>query len=336
MLDKRRLGTSDTEVTPIGLGCWQFSQGQGMMGSTWENVDQQTITAIVRAAMAGGVNWFDTAEAYGNGRSEQTLSAALQALGVKPGEVVVATKWFPFFRTARSLVKTIGRRLECLHPYPIDLHQIHQPFSFSRIPDQMRGMAKLAREGKIRSVGVSNFNARQMEEAHAALKAEGLALVSNQVRINLLDRRIEDNGVLTSARRLGITLIAWSPLAQGLLTGRFHQEPGSAARVSRMRRLMGRFSREKLARTAPLVEELTSIGKAHGATSAQVALNWLVTYYGQTVIAIPGATKPAQAAESAAAMGFRLTDSEMSRIDETSWKCAGRAGSARASSGRAA
>jgi aryl-alcohol dehydrogenase-like predicted oxidoreductase len=326
MLEKRRLGSSDIEVTPIGLGCWQFSQGQGMMGKTWAIIDQESITDIVRTALTGGINWFDTAEAYGGGRSEQTLSAALTALGVLPGGVVVATKWFPLFRTARSLEETIDRRLECLRPFPIDLYQIHQPLSFSPIPAQMRAMARLLRAGKIRSIGVSNFNARQMEEAHAALKAEGIALVSNQVRINLLNRHIEDNGVLTSARRLGITLIAWSPLAQGILTGRFHQDPGSARQVSRMRKLSSGLSAGALERTAPLIEELTAVGKAHGVSAAQVALNWLVTFYGQTVIAIPGATKVAQAAASVAAMGFRLGDVELSRIDEVSRRCARRPG----------
>jgi aryl-alcohol dehydrogenase-like predicted oxidoreductase len=326
MLEKRRLGSSDIEVTPVGLGCWQFSQGQGMMGSTWAVVDQESITDIVRTALAGGINWFDTAEAYGKGRSEQTLSAALTAQGVRPGAVVVATKWFPLFRTARSLDETIDRRLECLRPFPIDLYQIHNPASFSPIPVQMRAMARLLKAGKIRSVGVSNFNARRMEQAHAALKAEGIALVSNQVHINLLHRRIEDNGVLTSARRLGVTLIAWSPLAQGILTGRFHQDPGASRKVSRMRKLSSGLSAGVLARTAPLIEELTAVGKAHGVSAAQVALNWLVTFYGQTVIAIPGATKPAQAAASAEAMGFRLGDAELSRIDEVSRRCARRPG----------
>jgi aryl-alcohol dehydrogenase-like predicted oxidoreductase len=306
------------EVSPIGLGCWQFSQGRGLVGKAWETIDQQTVTDIVRVARAVGINWFDTAEAYGNGRSEQTLADALQALDVRPGSEIVATKWLPFFRTAGSIRATIDRRLECLHPYPIDLYQVHQPTSFSPIPVQMREMARLVREGKIRSVGVSNFNARQMEEAHAALKAEGIPLLSNQVRINLLYRRIEDNGVLETARRLGVTLIAWSPLAQGILSGRFHRDRGASRKVSGFRRLVGGHSDRSIARTAPLIEELGAIAKAYGATEAQVALNWLINFYGETVVAIPGATRTVQAGESAAAMGFTLTGAELSRLDEIS------------------
>jgi aryl-alcohol dehydrogenase-like predicted oxidoreductase len=317
-MKKRRLGASDMEISPIGLGCWQFSQGRGLIGKAWGTIDQQTVTDIVRAARAGGVNWFDTAEAYGNGRSEQTLAAALQALDVRPGSEIVATKWLPFFRTAGSIRATIDRRLECLHPYPIDLYQVHQPTSFSPIPVQMREMARLVREGKIRSVGVSNFNARQMEEAHAALKAEGIPLLSNQVRINLLYRRIEDNGVLETARRLGVTLIAWSPLAQGILSGRFHRDRSASRKVSGFRRLVGGHSDRSIARTAPLIEELSAIAKAYGATEAQVALNWLINFYGETVVAIPGATRTVQAEQSAAAMGFALTGAELSRLDEIS------------------
>jgi aryl-alcohol dehydrogenase-like predicted oxidoreductase len=291
------------------------------MGNTWGMVDQETITSIVRTARAGGVSWFDTAEAYGNGRSEQMLSAALQALGVKPGEAVIATKWQPFFRRAGSIERTIHRRLECLAPFPIDLYQIHNPMSFSPIPAQVREMARLLKAGKVRAIGVSNFNARQMEQAHAILKADGIALASNQVRINLLDRRIEDNGVLSAAKKLGVTLIAYSPLAQGILTGRFHRDRQASRKVSGIRRLIGGHSDRSIARTKPLIDELESIAKAYGTTTAQVALSWLITFYGQTVVAIPGATKPVQAEQGAAAMNLRLTSTELSRLDEASRKC---------------
>ena len=323
-MEKRRRGLTAIEVTPIGLGCWQFSQGQGVMGNTWGMVDQETITSIVRAARAGGVSWFDSAEAYGNGRSEQMLSAALQATGAKPGEAVIATKWQPFLRRADSIGRTIDRRLECLAPYPIDLYQIHNPMSFSPVPAQVREMARLLRAGKIGAIGVSNFNARQMEQAHTILKAEGVALASNQVRINLLNRRIEDNGVLSAAKKLGVTLIAYSPLAQGILTGRFHHDRQASQKVSGIRRLIGGHSEKSIARTRPLIDELEAIAKAYGTTPAQVALGWLITFYGETVVAIPGATKPAQAEQGAAAMSLHLRATELSRLDEVSRKCHGR------------
>jgi aryl-alcohol dehydrogenase-like predicted oxidoreductase len=318
MMEKRRLGKTDIEITPIGLGCWQFSQGVGMMGNFWGVVATGNIVAIVEAALKGGISWFDTAEAYGRGRSEQNLSAALAKLGVKPGSVAVATKWMPFVRTARSIGATIDTRISCLAPYPIDLYQIHQPASFSPIPVQMKEMAKLLRAGKIRSVGVSNFNARQMQQAHAALAAEGIVLASNQVRFNMIDRSIEKSGVMEAAKRLGITIIAYSPLAQGMLTGRFHEDPGSIRAVSTGRKLVGGVRRTRLAATAPLIEELRLVARAHGVTPGQVALNWTVSFHGVTVVAIPGATKPAQAEQGAGAMGFTLSTKELARLDELS------------------
>jgi aryl-alcohol dehydrogenase-like predicted oxidoreductase len=321
--DPRRLGQTDIAVSPIGLGCWQFSQGKGFTGSVWAVLDQTQIDDVVRAALAGGITWFDTAAAYGHGESERGLSTALRRCAVRPGEVTVATKWLPILRTAADISRTIDRRLDCLQGYPVDLHQVHLPWSVSSIAAQMREMAKLVRECKIRSVGVSNFSGAQMKEAHAALAAEGLPLASNQILINLLDRRMESNGVLQTARDLGVTLIAYSPLAQGVLTGRFHDDPRAVAALPRGRRsrlvpASRSHSPAALARSAPLLEGLRSIGAAHGATTAQVALAWLLRYYGETVVAIPGATRAQQAAENAGAMQFDLTDDELAHIDTLS------------------
>ncbi len=317
-MEKRRLGRTDIEITPIGLGCWQFAQGGNAIGRYWSQLTTAQIVEIVDAARKSGIGWFDTAEIYGNGSSERSLAGALSSLGVPPGSVVVATKWFPLFRTARSIAATIDTRMTCLGRFPIDLHQVHQPFSFSSVPAQMREMAKLLRAGKIRAVGVSNFSARRMEQAHATLAAEGIALASNQMPFNLLNRSIEGNGVLESAKRLGVTIIAYSPLAQGVLSGRFHQDPEAAAKVSRMRRLMSPVGSSLLARSRPLVEELGVIGRAHGATASQVALAWAVRFHGVTVVAIPGASRPAQAKENGDAMGLALSAKELAKLDELS------------------
>ena len=182
----------------------------------------------------------------------------------------------------------------------------------------MKEMAKILRAGKIRSVGVSNFNVARMEAAHAALAAEGIVLASNQMRFNLLDRAIERNGVLESAKKLGITIIAYSPLAQGVLTGRFHEDPGSLQNVSRFRRMGSSLTPAGLKRTAPLIDELRLIARAHGVTPGQAALSWTVHFHNDTVVAIPGATKPGQAEQSAGSMAVRLSDKELARIDELS------------------
>ena len=311
----RRLGRTDIEITPVGLGCWQFAQGTARY---WGTMSAAAIQDVVAAAREAGIGWFDTAEAYGSGTSERMLSRSLLSLGATPGTVVIATKWRPWMRTARSLGATIERRLECLRPYPIDLHQIHQPASFSPIAAQMKEMTRLLKAGRIRSIGVSNFSASQMESANAALAAEGLALASNQVRFNLLDRRIERNGVLETAKKLGVTIIAYSPLAQGILTGKFHEDPGAMSKASGLRRIMSRLGPRMLDRTRPLVEELRSVARAHGTSSAAVALAWEIGFHGDTVVVIPGATRPAQVRESAAAGEIHLSTRELARLDELS------------------
>jgi aryl-alcohol dehydrogenase-like predicted oxidoreductase len=328
-MNMRPLGRTGIEVSPVGLGCWQFSQGKGLTGSMWSVLDQATIDSVVGAALAGGVNWFDTAEAYGDGQSELALSTALRNLGVAPRTVVVATKWLPILRTAANISWTIDTRLACLQGYAVDLYQVHIPWSLSSIRSQMLAMADLVSEGKIGSIGVSNFSARQMEKASRALQGEGLLLASNQVPVSLLDRRIERNGLLEAARQAGITLIAFSPLAQGILSGRFHADADQTrslpwGRRSRLSPASRAFTVDSLARTKPLIDLLRAIGESHGASVAQVALAWLVTHYGETVVAIPGASNPKQATENAAAMDLRLGESELARIDDISGSLAKR------------
>lgn len=315
MLTKRKLGASDLLVSPLGLGCWQFSGGKGLVGGFWEALGQERVTDIVRVALNGGVNWFDTAEAYGKGRSEEALAAALRLEGVEAGQVLVATKWWPFFRTARHLRRSIEERLDHLGGFSIDLYQIHSPLSLSTVRAEMKAMAALVKAEKIRAVGVSNYPAGMMERAHRELAREGIPLVSNQVHYSLLARRADSNGVVETAKRLGMTIIAYSPLGQGILTGRHHDDPALIRSRPGPRKRMPAFRGKGLGRTRPLVDALREIGESHGATPAQVALNWLMLYHGDTVVVIPGASRPAQMEENLGAMTFRLEEDELSRLD---------------------
>ncbi len=304
------VGKSDLQLSPIGLGCWQFS-GKSM-SAFWNSPPQDEINAIVKASLDGGINWFDTAEMYGNGASETALSAALQAAGRKNGDVVIATKWNPILRRAASIAKTFPAREQHLAPFEIDLFQVHLPYSFSSVEAQMNRMADLLDAKKIKTVGVSNFNERKMRLAHKILKARGYDLSTNQMRYSLLDRRIEKDGVMAAAKELNISIIAYSPLAQGLLGGKYHADANAVDKVPFMRR---RSFKSRLEKSRPLVEALVEIAQNYNVTASQVALNWLVTFNGETVLAIPGATRVEQAKQNCNAMSFAMTTAEISRID---------------------
>lgn len=307
------LGQSGLHVTPVGLGSWQFSEGKGGAVGSWGALTEQQTDTIVAAALDGGISWFDTAEIYGWGASERGLARALQVQGVQPGEVVLATKWNPLLRFAGSIRSTFPARREALAPYPVDLHQVHFPASIATRRAEMLAMADLAAEGSIRAVGVSNFSAGQMRRAHAVLQERGLVLASNQVKFNLWDRSIETNGVLDTARELGISIIAYSPLGMGLLTGKFHDDPSRLNGLPISRRLQLRWA---LKRSRPLIDALGAIADAKGVTRTQVAIAWVVQRHGETVLAIPGATKPHHAEEAAAAMKVELTEADFRRLDE--------------------
>jgi len=311
----RRLGATGIFITPIGLGTWQFSEGKGGAAGTWSTVPEPETDAIVRAALDGGIRWFDTAEIYGYGRSERGLARALARGGIANGQVVIATKWNPLFRRANSIRTTIAARLECLRPFGIDLHQVHFPASFSSVEAEMNAMADLIEQGRIKAAGVSNYSARLMRRAHEALRKRGCCLASNQVKYSVLDRRIETNGTLQAARELGITIIAYSPLEMGLLSGKFQRDPSLLQKLPIVRRLR---LRHLMKRSRPLVEALERIGSPHGASAPQVALNWLVNFSGPTVVTIPGATKVRHAEETAGALRFELTRDEMDEIDRIS------------------
>ena len=313
----RSIGKSDLKITPIGLGCWQFSKQQNMAGKFWPSLEDDLIEKMVKISLEGGINWFDTAEVYGNGASEKALAASLRDIGKKPGDIIVATKWWPMFRFASNILKTIDQRIEALSPFPIDLYQVHQPWGFSSEKAEMESMARLVKEHKIRYVGVSNFSSAQMRSAWEALQKHNIHLVSNQVRYNLLDRKIESNGILQTAKELGITIIAYSPLAQGLVTGKFHDNPDLLKNIG-MRKYSTQFKPSGLEKSRPVVKSVQELAIKYGVTPSQIALNWLINSHGETVVAIPGATKEKHAIENAGTMTFSLSAEDIALLDKKS------------------
>lgn len=312
----RTLGNTGIRISALGLGTWQFSNGGNFVGGYWSALPPNRMRDIVAAAVDNGINWFDTAQMYGNGTSERHLARALLDAGKQPGDVVIASKWWPVLKTANNLLDTIDVRLACLHPFALDLHQVHQPLSISSVASQMHAMADLLEAGKIGAIGISNFTAKAMAKADEVLRSRGHRLASNQVRYNLMARQIERNGILQEAKDRGITIIAWSPLEQGMLTGRFHREPDSIARLPWLRRGALRLQQSRLTNSLPLIEVLEQVAATHHATVSQVALAWLIHSHGDTVVAIPGASSVAQVQQNAGAMQLQLSDAERNAIDE--------------------
>jgi aryl-alcohol dehydrogenase-like predicted oxidoreductase len=288
-----------------------------MAGKFWPTLEDDLINKIVSLSLEGGINWFDTAELYGNGASERALSKALQAAKKKPGEVLIATKWWPVMRFASNIPKTIDERIKALSPYPIDLYQVHMPWSFSNEKSEMTAMAELVNRKLIKNIGVSNFSANKMKNAWETLEKKGIPLASNQVLYSLLNRKIESNGVMEMAKKLGISIIAYSPLAQGLVTGKFHDNPELLKNIG-FRKYRAEFKPNGLEKSRPVVMFVKELARKYNVTPSQIALNWLLNYHGNKVVAIPGATKETHVKENTGSMSFRLSDEDMERLDRES------------------
>lgn len=296
-------------VAPLGVGAWAW--GTSRLWGYGKEYDRQDVGEAFRASMAAGVTLFDTAEIYGNGASERIIGEILREGGFD-GTPVIATKFapLPYRFGARSILDALDKSLVRLGVVTVDLYQVHFPNPLFKIESLMDALAEAVKEGKIRHIGVSNYNVDQMKRSHDRLASHGVKLASNQVEYSLLKRAPETNGVLEACRDLGVTLIPYSPIAQGLLTGKY--APGD--RPSGLVRRFGKsFSERNLRKVEPVVNILRDIGEAHDKQPAQVALNWLVTR--QNTLPIPGAKNERQARQNAGAIGWTMTDEEAEKLD---------------------
>jgi aryl-alcohol dehydrogenase-like predicted oxidoreductase len=303
------LGQNGPTVTALGIGTWAW--GDKLFWNYGNDYGASQLKEAFEATLDSGISFFDTAEVYGLGESESLLGQFMKQQG-RP--VQIATKYFPvpWRFTPQSVSDALTASLKRLQVERVELYQVHQPFSFFMNQETlMNALADEVNRGRIATVGVSNYSAEQMREAHGYLAARGVPLAVNQVQYSLLARKIEGNGILDTARQLGVTILAYSPLAQGLLTGKY--TPEKAFKFNDARRIDPRFSPSGLQKIAPVVNLLHQIGEKYDRTPAQVALNWLIA---QGVVPIPGAKTAQQAKQNAGALGWSLSQEEVAQLEQ--------------------
>ncbi len=305
-MEFRYLGTSDIRVSAVGLGTWQFSDSWGVQ-------NYELARSIVEKAIELNINFFDTAAVYGRGLSEQFLGRALKELGVRD-DVVIATKLPGEFLSRHDVFKGTKRCLERLGTDYIDLMQVHWPPIWNNFPtcEYMRALEELVHQGVIRYIGLSDFPVELVESAWSCLSTEDI--VSDQVRYNLVERDAEKE-IVPYAEAYGMSVIAWSPLAKGALTGKY--TPDNLPEFEDVRRNAALFHPENFRQIYGVVEVLKRIGEKYGKTPAQVALNWLLMA-SDSVIVIPGAKTPQQVEENVGAVGWKMSFDEWLELEELS------------------
>ncbi|MEO1673269.1 MAG: aldo/keto reductase [Cyanobacteria bacterium J06631_2] len=263
---------NNVSLPSLGIGTWSW--GDRLFWGYGSDYGETEVAQAFEAAIINGATFFDTAEVYGLGESERLIGRFLKQT-VQP--VQIATKYFPLpWRfNAQAVAETLSDSLKRLQVEQVALYQVHMPFSFLMSQQTlMEALAKEVERGRILTVGVSNYSAEQMQEAHTLLAQYNVPLAVNQVRYSLLTRKIEQNGILELARQLGITILAYSPLDQGLLTGKY--TPENTAIVQGARKLDPKFSVAGLSKIEPVISKLKQLGEKYDKTPAQVALMSMV------------------------------------------------------------
>jgi aryl-alcohol dehydrogenase-like predicted oxidoreductase len=311
-MQKRRLGKTDLELTTVGLGTWA-------MGGPWEfgwgpQDDDEAIGAII-AALDAGINWIDTAPAYGLGHSEELIAQALKRIDHRP---IIATKCGILWNDKKEKVTWLRRdsiRKEChnslkrLNIDVIDLYQMHWPDPEDDIEEGWEEMLKLADEGKVRYVGVCNFNVEQLER----ISKMGPA-VSLQPPYSMLHREVEDE-LLEYCARHKMGVLAYSPMQRGLLTGKFSKQRLASLAPDDHRRRNPDFKEPCFSATLELVESLKEIAKSNGRPCAQLAVSWVLRRE-EVTAAIAGARRPDQIIETAPASDWNLSRYDIEQIEK--------------------
>jgi aryl-alcohol dehydrogenase-like predicted oxidoreductase len=311
--ETRQLGNSDLKITPIGFGAWAIGGGNWDFG--WGPQDDRESVEAIQRALERGMNWIDTAAIYGLGHSEEIVAMALAHCSTLPYVFTKCSmRWDENRRIYRSLKKDslreeVENSLRRLKLDVIDLYQVHWPDPDAEIEEGWETLARIKEEGKVRYIGVSNFNVKQMERA---LKIA--PITSLQPPYSLLDRAVEDE-ILPFCKAHNIGVINYSPMASGLLSGQM-----TAERIAKMpeddwRRRAPQFKEPKLSRNLKLVELLREIGNVHRVQPGVVAIAWTLRNPAVTA-AIVGVRRAGQVEGIIPAATFRLSEQEAARIDE--------------------
>lgn len=311
-MQRRKLGYTDLKLTTVGLGTWA-------MGGPWQfgwgpQDDGEAIAAILKA-LDLGVNWIDTAAIYGCGHSEELVGKALKQTRIRP---IIATKCGLLWDEKRekvSCLKNQSIREEChaslrrIGVEVIDLYQMHWPEPEEDVEQAWEEMARLAEDGKVRYIGVSNFNIGQIK------RIEKIApIASLQPPYSMLNREVEDE-LLGYCAENNIGVVAYSPMQRGLLTGKFSQERLADLPLDDHRRRIPDFQEPQFTATLQLVDQLRPIAKRNGRTLSQLAISWVLRR-SEVTAAIVGARRPEQIAETAAASDWTLAQEDIEEIEQ--------------------
>ncbi len=305
---KIELGKSGVMVSPLGIGTWAW--GDGLYWGYGKGYGENDLQQAFDETMRNGIDFFDTAEIYGFGKSEKFIAEFKRASPLREN-VRVATKFFPLpYRLTRGfLLNALRGSLKRLEMQTVDLYQIHNPFPPVAIETWMDAMAEAVEKNLTRAVGVSNYNAAQVRRAHTRLASHGIPLASNQIEYNLLQRGPDFGGVMEMCRELNVTVIAYSPLKYGVLTGKYSPtNPLPGARRAQ-------FSIAYLTHIQPLMTALRDMAEKYQKTIPQIALNWVMQ---RGALPIPGAKNLKQARENAGAVGWGLLGEDMEVLSQLS------------------
>ena len=308
----RTLGNSDLHLSPIGFGAWAI--GGGDWKFAWGSKDDNDSIAAIHRALDLGINWIDTAAIYGLGHSEEVVARALKSAATKPYVFTKCSLRWQEDRsiynslTAASLTEELEASLRRLGVDAIDLYQIHWPNPEPEIEEGWETLSRLREQGKIRWIGVSNFNVDQMKRAQAIAP-----ITSLQPPFSMLRRAIETE-ILPYAQANNIGVINYSPMVSGLLTGKMSAERVAAMPADDWRKKAPEFNEPRLSRNLKLVDLLREIGSAHSVTPGVVAVAWTLHHPAITA-AIVGGRSARQVEQLAPALEFRLTDEEYARIN---------------------